>query len=84
MIEPIFLPGMIVVQKGDKRRWKVPGESDYPGTCDWSADQCIMCAALSNFKEKCIEYVLMELDQIGLPTGKIDTHVCEKTLKLAK
>ena len=89
--EPLYKSGQIVLIKGDKRRWKVPGEADYPEKCNWEPRNCIDCS-IRNWdkkpkdKELCLEYVLMELDQLDLPIGSanINTHVCEKRLKLAK
>lgn len=85
---PVYQPGMKIKIHGDKRTWLVPGEHDFPEKCNWSPAECITCRAqsrrLRQDSEDCTEYVLMELDQFGLPTGQITTHVCEKMMKLAK
>lgn len=47
-------------------------------------NKCIDCTCKNGFDHDCTEYVLLKLDQLDLPTGEINTHVCEQKLKLAK
>lgn len=46
-------------------------------------NRCIVCE-YDDWNSDCKEYVLLELDQFGSPTGKIESHVCEKKLKLSR
>ncbi len=47
-------------------------------------DYCILCETGIHSQEPCFQYVLLEVDEFGFPTGEIDTHVCETTIKLSK
>jgi hypothetical protein len=46
-------------------------------------NRCIECQ-WDSYKNQCNEYILLELDSLGHPTNRIETHVCEKKIKMSK
>jgi len=50
-----------------------------------ATNRCIECFSSADpDRTSCREYLLVELDALGCETGEIDTHICEKTIRLAK